>query len=520
MSSSTTSPSPSPSPTPTLIGEKQEVKDKKDKADEDAKKLLINTVTKSVLDIEIVEDDTAFGVFKSSKLTTPEKLVTLENPNGEIKDAETGSVTIKSVKYYKNNLTQEVPITSGISDTTEFRFIPGRAFFIDFEWNPPSSDPKYDPTMTKLNASFILECFSPEIEKRDIKPGSKYYKRNTYEATNTKKIEVENEIEDNIKHLQNLVRYLTNAPVGGDLYEIVNPLSGGPSETPDHEIIFGKGTTSIDDNKTTNGIYNIPANVIKTLSRVSTNVENIKKIMDTSYYKQNYSIDRWREFVNNYVLNLMNVTSGGDTELKRELLDGQQKLEDITPIPSGAPEWVPSSATLGLEGNMDKFFAACKSGSVTSLQKRELYSLAAFDPDFVKLVYFDMSTPSGNINESGIMSLGPNYKFGKEQMYLNADGFLVDSTGRTYFWTNAASSTGKHDETEGQISFAEDDSLATPKPNIGMLTGTRTPGMLRMFQHKNKNVATGYSDIDMSFGGKRKTKKRRTHKKRSSRKRR
>ena len=103
-------------------------------------------------------------------------------------------------------------------------------------------------------------------------------------------------------------------------------------------------------------------------------------------------------------------------------------------------------------------------------------------------------------------------------MYLDADGFLVDTAGKKYFWTNAASSTTTNDETEGQISFAEDDSPTGP--NIGMLTGTRTSKMLRMFQHKNKDDKTDYSNIDMSFGGKRKTKKRRTHKKRSSRKRR
>ena len=97
---------------------------------------------------------------------------------------------------------------------------------------------------------------------------------------------------------------------------------------------------------------------------------------------------------------------------------------------------------------------------------------------------------------------------------------MVDSTGKTHFWTNAASTTSKHDETEGQISFAEDDSMDRSHPNIDMLKGTRTPGMLRMFQHKNKTTDTDYSNIDMSFGGKRKTKKRRTHKKRSSRKRR
>lgn len=511
---------PLTSPPPPRRGQKQEEQDKIDKAEEDAKKLLINTVTKSVLDIEIIEDADAFEAFNKNKLTSPDKLVTLENPNGEITDAISGSVTIKSVKYYKNNLTQEVPLPSGISDTG-FKFIPGRAFFIDFEWNPPEgSDPKYDPAMTKLDATFILECFSPEIEKRDIKPGSKYYKRNTYEATNTKKTDVEKEIQNNIIHLQNLEKYLNNSVgIGGSAtYEIVNP-PGTDKTTEEHEIIFGKGTTSIDANKTTNGIYNIPANVIKSLSRVSTNVENIKKIMDTSYYKQNYSIDRWREFVKNYVANLENVnTTGAETQLKRELLDGQQKLEDITPIPSGAPEWTPGDTSDSTENNMDYFFKACKDSNVTSLQKRELYSLAAFDPDFVKLVYFDM-IGTGKINDSGKMSLGPNYKFGSEQMHLDADGFLVDSDGKKYFWTNAATSTGKHDETEGQISFAEDDT-STSGPNIAMLTGTRTPGMLRMFQHKNKDAATDYSDIDMSFGGKRKTKKRRTHKKRSSRKRR
>ena len=503
---------------PKRIADNAEVQYKKDKADEELKKTLINTVTKNVLDIEIVED-TDFEKFQKSKLDTPEKLVTLENSIGEIKDAETGSVTIKSVKYYKNNLQEEVSITSGITNTTEFRFIPGRAFFIDFEWNPPSApDPtKYDLSLKKLDASFILECFSPEIEKRDIKPGSIYYKRNTYEATNTKKTEVEKEIQDNITHLSNLVKYLNNSvEEKTDSYDIVNPTNPAAPTTSDHEIIFGKGTTSIAANKTTDGIYNIPANVIKTLSRVSTNVENIKKIMDTSYYKQNYSIDRWREFVKNYVDNLMNVNSAGDTALRRKLLDGQKTLEDIKPIPGGAATWTPGDTTKDLEENMNEFFKACKDSNVTSLQKRELYSLAAFDADFVKLVYFDIK----KINDGGKMSLGPNYKFGKEQMHLNPQGFLVDSTGKTHFWTNAASTTSKHDETEGQISFAEDDSMDRSHPNIDMLKGTRTPGMLRMFQHKNKTTDTDYSNIDMSFGGKRKTKKRRTHKKRSSRKRR
>ena len=91
----------------------------------------------------------------------------MENSIGEIKDAISGSVSIKSVKYYKNSLTKEVTL-SGISDP-EFRFIPGRAFLLILN-APPTIDPDYT-TLTMLADSFILECFSPEIEKRDIKPG-------------------------------------------------------------------------------------------------------------------------------------------------------------------------------------------------------------------------------------------------------------------------------------------------------------------------------------------------------------
>ena len=176
-----------------------------------------------------------------------------------------------------------------------------------------------------------------------------------------------------------MVKYLTDGPGSGNDYEIVNPPNPAAPTTPDHEIIFGKGTTSIDANKTTNGIYNIPANVIKTLSRVSTNVANIKKIMDTSYYKQNYSIDRWREFVKNYVDNLMNVNaiiSGGtgETELKRELLDGQQKLEAKAiagTILSAGSEYAPGTRLLP-EDNMDDFFKACKT-VMLQVYKKENY---------------------------------------------------------------------------------------------------------------------------------------------------
>lgn len=497
-----------PSVTPGLLLKDQEKTDKADEAKSIANRKLISEATKSVLDIVTMYNDASFADFRKNVKDNPEFLVILEDSNGKIIDASKSDVKIQSVKYYKDNLTTQEPV----SDIGDMKWQPGRAFFIDFTWTRPTGSTAKDYSTSiasPYDASFILECYSTEIEKRDIKPGSVYYKRNVYEATDNKKAKVVEQIDINMAHLNNLKKYLEDAvaPDGStEKYEIIDASDGITGKTSlDPEVIFGKGTLGIGET-IKNYVYIIPENVIKVFNRVSDNVTNIKTILDTTSYKYNYSIDRWREFVIDYTENISNYANSAPGKgSTAELLVGQK--DQLTE--HGLTDFTHKEP--------DIFYKACKDAEVTSVQKRELYSLSAFDKDFKNMVYFDPTALVSGSNNA--ISLGPNYKYGDGsaavQIYLTSDGEYKDLAGSsTYYWVNASSSTTNIDDTKGQIKFLE-------KTEALALFGTSSrKDNLKMYQHLNKNDDEGYSNVVNSFGGKRKTKKRRTHKKRSSRKRR
>jgi len=496
--SSTTS-----STTSGLLLKDQEKVDKANEAKLIADRKLISEATKSVLDIVTMDNDASFQDFRKKVDSSPEFLVILEDANGEIKDASAGDVKITGVKYYKDNLKTSVPIP--ISD---LKWQPGRAFFIDFTWTKPTSSGYSASIASTYDASFILECYSTEIEKRDIKPGSVYYKRNVYEATDNKKYKVVKQIEINMKHLENLKRYLEDSiNTSGEKYEIVDAsdgITGAVSEDP--EVIFGKGTLDITKTKTKKNVYLIPENVIKVFNRVSNNLTNIKTILDTTSYKYNYSIDRWREFVIDYTENISNYNYTSGNKPTAELLVGQKaQLTDHELIDTDF-----------IHNSPDIFYKACKDEGVTSAQKRELYSLSAFDKDFKNMVYFEPTIVSSS--GSGGISLGPNYRYdagstAAVQIYLTPDGEYKNAGGtETYYWVNASSSTNNIDDTRGQIKFLKDSEA------LALFGASSRKDNLKMYQHLNKSSDEGYSNVENSFGGKRKTKKRRTHKKRSSRK--
>jgi len=475
---------------------------------------------------------------------------------------------------------------------------------------------------TDLVFEFAIEVYSDDMSRRDIKPGSKLFTRNLYQTTGKKKKEIEKSIHTNIVRLQNIKNYL-EAYDGGKNKEIKqDDLPDGKAGESNlvgteglSEKVFGNGTPTflqkIPDDKI--DLYNIHPNIYNYFKNIKSDIHQIEEKMVVRGYK--YNMEKWRKFVMSYGNRFDNKDLTQESRISQFYMKNQEyidknhlsefkkdtrfiKMSNYL-VPKihliGVEEPTPKDGAQIIENEKyttefitktaenklykytnessssvigDNLFKLCKENDVTDEQKRELYSFAEYDENFVKLVIFtdnlvyqdsgSGTTPKEHLK--GAIRLGINYCADMkknidcvEPLFLTRKGYITDEKGNEYMWddfsgkgenSNTTYSLKNRDST-GKLGFIK---VVSNSINFTKDWGARSGK--RMFDHLNYGnafynewvktnlesasnllsfipginpVKEEYNQEHQAVGGKKYTKthkKRKTLKKRASKKRR
>lgn len=426
---------------------------------------------------------------------------------------------------------------------------------------------------TDLEFEFAIEVYSDDMSRRDIKPGSKLFTKNLYQTTGKKKKEIENSIDTNIVRLQNIKDYLmgtendgevkkfTKVDTNGKVGNVIDQNKDGASE------VFGKGTPQylqkIPDNII--DLYNIHPNIYNYFKNIKSDIHQIEEKMVVRGYK--YNMEKWRKFVMSYGDRFDNplgpsritefymkeqedINKNHLTEFKKDTrfikmsnyLVPTIKLVGVTePTPTKGAQIInnnneytealteptkdnklykytneSSSSVIG-----DNLFKLCKENDVTDEQKRELYSFAEYDENFVKLVIFTdnlVYQTTGDMPEhlKGAIGLGINYCADMkknidcvEPLFLTRNGYIKDEKGNEYMWDDFS---GKGENSNTTYSLKNRDStgkLGFIKVSVDVVS---TKGLMatkdwgarsgkRMFDHLNYGNAFYNEWVKPSFEG-------------------
>lgn len=247
-------------------------------------------------------------------------------------------------------------------------------------------------------------------------------------------------------------------------------------------------------------LYEIDKPTGDLLDQICTKMGQIQKSFNDGHLGYDYTVELWRTFVGKYIESKANENS--------TIYYGKQIAQDRSEM-------------------MKIFFHKCKD-KISNEQIKELYTLMAYDDNFVKRVILDTNDENGDLTMKGdLLSLGKNYMVdGTEQVYLDNAGFPVLDNGTKLEWYNIGKDV--KDAATGNLGFRRLTNAEAAEKNYKLRSMHRfysnyvTKTDWGWDAHKMGEYGKGDILIDKNkgFGGKRVTRRKRKQKRRSTRKRR